>query len=386
MLLVSAGLMIRTFQELNNVNPGFAGSDQVQTFQIQIPQATARDPEVMARRQNDILDRLLALPGVTTAAYISDLPMSGGVAADLIVPEGKIFRPGEVPRSSQSRFVSPGVFNTLHVPLVKGRDLTWTDIYSRRPVALISASLARREWRSPDEALGKRLRGSSTSDAWREIIGVVGDVHDRGLNQPVTDTVYYPVFGERVYNNRIYVWPVVTYTIRSSRAGTAGFLDEVRKAVWSLDPNLPLVRVRTMGDVLHESMSRTFFTVVMLAIAGAMALLLGVIGIYGVIAYAVSQRAREVGIRIALGAEPWQVRRMFLQQGLALTAIGVAIGLAGAAALTRLMKSLLFEVSPLDAVTYAAVSVVLVLAAALATYAPTRRATRIDVIDSLRAE
>jgi predicted permease len=385
-LLVAAGLMIRTFQELNRVNPGFAGPDEVQTFQIQIPQTRVPDPELTARRLQEILERLETVNGVTSAAIISDLPMGGGVAADLLVPEGKIFRDGESPRSTQSRFISPGVFETLRMPLVRGRDLTWTDIYEKRPVSLVSENLARLEWGSAEEALGKRLHGASSADQWREIIGVVGDIHDRGLNQPVTPVVYYPVLGERVYNNPIYVWRAVTYAIRSSRTGTAAFLDELRQAVWAVDSNLPLVSVRTMGDVLDASMARTSFTLVMLAIAGGMALLLGVIGMYGAISYGVSQRTREIGVRIALGAQSGQVQRMFLRQGLVLTAIGVVIGLGVAVALTRGMSSLLFQVSPLDPLTYAGVSAVLILAAALATYLPSRRATRIDPIDSLRAE
>jgi predicted permease len=385
-LLVSAGLMIRTFQELNDVNPGFADPAEVQTFRIQMFQTPAPDPELIARRQQEILNRLAALPGVTSAAYISDVPMGGGVAADLLVPEGKTFREGESPRSAQSRFISPGVFGTLRTSLVRGRDLSWTDIYDRRPVALISENLARLEWGSPEQALGKRLRGASSADQWREVVGIVGDVHDRGLSQPAPAIVYYPVLGERVYNNPTYVWPTVTYVVRSPRTGTPGFLDEMRQAVWSVDPNLPLVNVRTMDDILDESLARTSFTLVMLAIAGAMALLLGVIGIYGAISYGVAQRTREIGVRIALGAQSRQVQRMFLKHGLLLTATGVGIGLLGAAAVTRWMSSLLFEVSPLDPVTYAAVSVALILAAGLASYLPSRRASHVDPIDSLRAE
>src|SRR5262245_57820074 len=314
-LLVSAGLMIRTFAQLNKVNPGFADPGELQTFQIQIPQATVPAPELTARRQQEILDRLAAIPGVTSAAYISDLPMTGGSAADLLVPDGKVFGDGEPPKSAQSRFISPGLFSTLRIPFVKGHDLTWTDIYEKRPVILISDSVARREWGSAEAALGKHLRGSSSADQSREIVGIVGDVHDRGLNQPVTDIVYFPIFGERVYNNRTYVWRSPMYAIRSDRTGTPAFLDEIRQAVWAVDSNLPLASVRTMGDILDASMARTSFTLGLLAIAGAMALLLGVIGVYGAISYGVSQRKREVGIRIALGAERRQVQRMFLRQG-----------------------------------------------------------------------
>jgi predicted lysophospholipase L1 biosynthesis ABC-type transport system permease subunit len=251
---------------------------------------------------------------------------------------------------------------------------------------LISENLARLEWGSPEHALGKRLRGSSSADQWREIIGIVGDVHDRGLSQPPPAIVYYPVPGERVYNNPTYVWPTVTYVIRSLRTGTPRLLDEMRQAVWAVDPNLPLVNIRAMDDILDESLARTSFTLMMLAIAGAMALLLGVIGIYGAISYSVAQRTRDIGIRIALGAQSRQVQKMFVQHGLLLTAIGVGIGLLGAVAVTHWMSSLLFGVSPHDPMTYAAVSVALILAAGLASYVPSRRASHVDPIDSLRAQ
>jgi putative ABC transport system permease protein len=385
-LLISAGLMIRTFQELNNVNPGFSGPAELQTLKVQIPQAALPDFELTARRQQEILNRIAALPGVVSAAYVSDVPMGGGQSADLIVPEGKVFQAGETPRSTQSRFISPGLFATLRIPLVRGRDLTWTDFYEKRPVVLISESVARAEWGSAEAAVGKRVRGSSSADPWKEIIGVVGDVHDRGLNLPVTDTVYYPVFGAGVYNNPEYVWRPLTYAIRTSRAGTPALLEELRHAVWAVDPNLPLLNVQTMSDILDASLARTSFSLLMLAIAGVMALLLGVIGIYGAISYGVSERTREIGIRIALGAHGRQVQRMFVRQGILMAAVGVLAGLGAAALLTRSMKVLLFKVSPLDPVTYAAVSAVLIVAAALASYLPSRRAVRIDPINSLRSD
>jgi ABC-type antimicrobial peptide transport system permease subunit len=178
----------------------------------------------------------------------------------------------------------------------------------------------------------------------------------------------------------------VTFVVRSDRAGTEGFLNEVRQAVWSVNSNLPLASVRTMQEIYGQSLARTSFTLVMLGIAGAMAFLLGVIGIYGVISYAVSQRSREIGIRLALGAQQSEVKRMFLLSGLALAGIGVAIGLVTAAGLMRLMKSLLFGISPLDPLTYVAAPVVLVAAAVLASYLPARRAAAVDPVIALRAE
>jgi predicted permease len=383
-LLICSGLMIRTFLALNRVNPGFAAPDEVQTVGITIQQASVRDPELVVRRQNDILNGFAALPGVTSVAYTSAAPMDGGFTADLLFPEGKTFGEGNPPKGRQFRFISPAFFRTMGIPMVAGRDFTWTDIYEKRAVVLVSENLAHAEWGSAQQALGKRLRGSSSQDQWREIVGIVGDIRDWGLSQPLTETVYVPVLAERIFNTPISVSRSITYTIRSPRTATPGFLEEIRQAVWTVDSNLPLVNVRTMGDLVDDSLARTSATVMIMAIAGAMALLMGLIGIYAVISYTVAQRTREVGIRMAMGAQKGEIRRMFLKQGLWLVAVGIAVGLACAAALTRLMSSLLFGVSPLDPATYVAVSGILVVAAVSATYLPSRRATLVDPIDTLR--
>ncbi|HET9219240.1 MAG TPA: ABC transporter permease [Terriglobia bacterium] len=384
-LLICAGLMIRTFQKLNDVNPGFSFVEEVQTVPVAILPASVPDPVLVVRRQHEILNRLTALPGVQSAAYTSAVPMGGGFTADIIAPEGRVSTDGSAPKARQLRFVSPGLFETLGIPLVAGRDFTWTDIYEKHPVVLITQNLARQEWGSAEEALGKRLR-SGSQGRWHEIVGITGDIRDWGPSRPLTEIVYVPVLAEQIYNTPTYIGRFITYTIRSSRSGTPAFLDEIRQTVWSVDSNLPMVNLRTMGDVVADSMARTSITLLMLAIAGVMAVLLGVIGIYGVISYAVTQRTREVGIRIALGAHGGEVRGMFFRQGLVMTGVGVVIGLGGAATLTRWMSALLFEVSPLDPGTYIAVAVFLVIAAGLAIYVPARRATRVDPWESLRAE
>lgn len=386
MLLISAGLMIRTFREMSNVNPGFARPGEVQTVALSITEASVRDPEAALQRQKEILDRLAAVPGVRSVAYTNAVPMGGGFTADLLVIEGRAFDERNPPKGRQFRFISPGLFGTLGIPMVAGRDLDWTDLYERRPVVLISQNLARQEWGSADAALGKRLRGASTADQWREIVGVVGDVRDWGLSRPLTEIVYVPVMAEGIFNTPTFLMRYVTYVVRSTRAASPSFIDEIRQSIWAVDPNLPLINLRTMGDFVDDSLATTSFALVMLGIAGAMALLLGLLGIYGVVSYAVAQRTREVGVRIAMGAQIGEVRRLFLRQGLVLTGVGVVLGLAGAAAVTRSMTALLFGVSPLDPITYAAVSLVLVVAALLATYLPSRRATRIDPIEALRSE
>jgi ABC-type antimicrobial peptide transport system permease subunit len=210
----------------------------------------------------------------------------------------------------------------------------------------------------------------------------------KGVQKPASKMVYWPSYASDMYGGTGQQDAVrtVTFAIRSQRAGSESFLSQVNQAVWAVNPNLPLASVQTMRDVYDRSLSRASFTLVMLGIAGAMALVLGVIGIYGVIAYAVSQKRREIGIRLALGAQPREVRRMFLRQGLGLTGIGAAIGLAVAICLTRLMNSLLFGISPLDPVTYAGVPLVLATAAVLASYLPARRAAAIDPVETLKME
>jgi predicted permease len=382
-LIVSAGLMIQTFRELNTVEPGFEGPDEIQSVRITIPEATESDPETAVRRQQTILDGLAALPGVTSVAYTSQLPMDFGLGSwDLLVPEGRTRASSDRPALRSFHFISPGYFAAMGIPIRAGRDLTWTEIYDRRTVVLVSETLAREEWGSPVEALGKRLRGGSAQGAWREVVGVVGDVRNRGAGEPVGGIVYLPV----LLNQPDQVVRSVAYVIRSGRTGTSGFLSEIQRAVWAVNPDLPLANVRSMGEFYGDSLARTSFTLVMLATAGTMALLLGVIGIYAVMSYIVSQRALEVGIRMALGAQRQQIRSMFMRQGLALTAVGVLIGLGGAVALARWMSTLLFGVSPLDPFTYTAGAAALTAAAALASYLPSRRATRVDPHAMLRTQ
>jgi predicted permease len=384
-LLVSAGLMIRTFRELGSMDPGFTQPDAIQTIRVTIPPSSQPDPELTVRRQEAILEGIAALPGVESVAYASELPLQPGDGSmDLLVTQGGETSRGELPQNRAFHLVSPGYFATMGTPLVVGRDFSWADVYERRAVALISEDLARREWGSPTEALGKRLRGGSARNIWREVVGVVGNVHNRGMSEPAGGTVYLPALAALVADQPPQVARSVAYVLRSDRTGTPGFLADVQRAVWAVDPALPLADVRTMGNYYGDSLARTSLTMVLLAVAGAMALLLGVIGIYGVMSYSVSQRTREVGIRMALGAPRSEIGGMFLRQGLALTLVGVAVGLAGAVGLARWMSVLLFGVSPLDPATYVSVSAALIAAAGLASYLPSRRATHVDPIVALR--
>jgi hypothetical protein len=269
--------------------------------------------------------------------------------------------------------------------LVAGREFTWTDTYDRRPVAMVSENLARELWQDSAQAIGKQVRENPKSP-WREVIGVVGDERDDGVQEKAPTVAYYPLMMSDFQGNAIAVRRSVSFIVRSQRAGSQGLLSDVQQAVWSLNPSLPLADVRTLQEIYDKSLARTSFTLVMLAIAGAMALLIGLVGIYGLISYSVSQRRREIGIRLALGAPERELTRMFIAHGFMLALIGVAFGLAGAAVLTRVLRSLLFDVSPLDPLTYAAVSFGLIAAAIAASYIPALRSMRIDPVEALRAD
>ena len=384
-LLIGSGLMIRTFQALRGVQPGFTHPEQVQLLRIAIPDTQVKEPERVMRMENDMLDKLTAIPGVTGAALASGAPLDGFGGNDLLYARDKTYAPGQIPPLRAFRNVTPGFFKTDGTRLIAGRDFTWTDLYDKRHVAIVSENMARELWGSPAAALGKQVR-TGLKDDWREIVGVVQDVYDRGVDQKAPAIAYWPALMDNFELEPVHVTRSAVFVIRSTRAGTQGLIDAAKQAIWSSDPNAPVYLVRTLREVYNQSMARTSFTLVLLAIAGAMALLLGVVGIYGVIAYAVTQRSREIGIRMALGAQPGALQKMFVRQGLLLAAVGAALGLIAAAGLTRLMSSLLFKTAALDPVTYAGVSVLLIAAAALASYIPARRTTAVDPVVALRIE
>jgi putative ABC transport system permease protein len=386
-LLVSSGLMIRTFQALRHVNPGFTTPEQLLTVRLSIPEAQVKEPEAVVRMHQAIADRITAISGVTSVGMTSLVPMTDFGWHDPIFAADKSYEQSKIPALRSFKFVSPGLLKTMGVPLVAGRDFMWEDVYGKRPVAMVSENLAREMWKEPSAALGKRIRENMNS-SWREVVGVVGDVRDEGADKKAPTAAYWPIMMGQFEGapDGVYYRRTLAYMIRSPRAGSSGFVNEVNRAVWAVNPNLPVASVRTLQEVVGASMARTSFTLVMLAIAGAMALLLGVAGIYGVISYSVSQRTREIGIRMALGAQRREVTRMFVRYGLTLAAVGIACGLVAAIALTRVMASLLFEVSPMDPLTYAAVCLSLAAAAMLASYVPALRATGVNPVTALRAE
>ena len=385
-LLISAVLMIRTFNAMRNVDPGFSDPVSLQVMRISIPETLVRDPQEVTRVQNNILDKLAAIPGVASSGFAASVPMSGAEPAwNEISIEGKNYA-GEEPPLRLFNYVSPGYFHTAGTRIVAGRDFAWTDIYGLRPVGILSESLARELWGSPNAAIGKRFR-EFPSMPWYEVVGVVQDVRENGVDQISPATVYWPSMMRDLYGPGSFdARRTVYFAMRSNRAGTQALINEMQQAVSSVNSNLPAASISTMQDIYSQSMARTSFTLVMLAIAGTMALALGILGIYGVISYAVSQRTREIGIRMALGAKKSELVWMFVRSALVLTGIGTVVGLGAAAGLMRLMRTLLFGVSPLDPVTFLAVPVVLAVAAMLASYLPARRTAAVDPVEALRAE
>jgi predicted permease len=384
-LLVGSGLMIRTFQAMRNIPPGFTKPGSIQLLHVSIPEGQVKEPDRVMRMQQEMEGKLAAIPGVEMVSFAAAAPLEGFYSSNVVYAQDKVYTSGEIAPIRSFRFVTPGYLKAVGTPLIAGRDFTWTDLYDRLDVALVSENMAREMWGDPATALGKHIR-EGVSEPWREVVGVAADVHSEGISREAPKTVYWAALMNNFRGNQVQVTRGGVFLVRSSRAGTESFLNEARQAIWSVNANLPVFRVQTLQSLYDQSMARTSFTLVMLAIAGGMALLLGIIGIYGVISYAVTQRTREIGIRMALGARPGELQRMIVRHGLILAGVGVAIGAGAAMGLSRLIKSLLFEVSPIDPVTYAAVAAVLVTSAVLASYVPARRAAAVDPLDALRAE
>jgi predicted permease len=383
LLLISSGLMIRTFHALTTVDPGFTAPQQLQTFRVNIPDTEVRDAEGVLRIQDQILHKIEAIPGVSSVGLSMSIPMDGNEWADTVFVKGQKYT-GEIPLH-RFRFVAPGFFQTLGTPLVAGRDFTWSDIYNKVPLAIISEKLARENWHDPSLAVGKQVRANAKDD-WREVVGVVGDVHEDGVDTEAPSSVYWPILNAHFTGSELDVRRYVSYSIRSRRAGSESLMSELRRAVWSVDPNLPLADVHTLDYLYRTSMARTSFTLVMLAIAGSMALSLGIVGLYGVMAYSVSRRRREIGIRSALGAQPRELTRLIVRHAILLTGAGVICGLLAALALTRLMSSLLFGIKPTDPATFAVASIGLLSLAAVSSYLPASRAAAVNPIEALRSE
>ena len=373
LLLVVSGLMVRTFVALRQVQPGYARPAEVLTFGAALPPALVRPREQVVHTYEQMAERLKHVPGVVSVGLANMIAMDGIGGAPIFVEDRPVTG---TPPLRRIKAMAPGYLETMGTPLVAGRAITWTDIRQLARVVWVSENFAREYWGEPAKALGKRVAGAPGD--WLEIAGVVGDVREAGLNQSAPPLLYFPMA------DRQFVSRAMTFVVRSNRVGNAGFLRELQHAVWSVNKNVPLAKVRTMEAIQAASMAQTSFAMVMLAIAASGALLLALVGIYGVVSHIVTERTREVGIRIALGATGGDVRRLFLRYGLALTMVGVVLGTTASMLVGPVVSALLYGVSPTDPITYAGVTIVLGAVTILATYLPARRATLVDPAAALR--
>jgi predicted permease len=384
-LLVASGLMIRTFDAMRRVNPGFVNPSQVLTMRVSIPESLIKDPERTARTHEQIARRLEQVPGVTSVGVTSAVAMEGVGETDPIFVEDFPGPGGRIPPLRRYKMIEGAYFTTMGNRLIAGRTLTWNDTYEQLPVVVVSENFAREYWKEPSAALGRRIT-NTPDNPWRTIVGVVGDERDEGVAKPAPTIVYWPLMIKQFWSAPLSVQRSLTYAIRTERVKSPALLKEIQQAVWSVNGNLPVANVRTLADIMSASMAQTSFALVMLGIAASVALLLGIVGIYGVIAYVAAQRTKEIGIRIALGAVSRDVTGLFLRQGLLLASAGILIGLVAAGAATRVMSTLLYGVAALDPVTYVSVAFGLGLTALLASYVPAARAARVDPADALRRE
>ena len=377
LLLAGAGLLIRSFIRLQNVDPGFRG-EGVLTARVQLPGARYSDPVKSAAFYTNAIERISALPGVTSAAGVSFLPMAGpGMATSFYRTDRPTPPPGAAP-TTQVRPITPGFFKTMAIPHVRGRDIGSSDSSDSALVAIVSETLVKRQFEGEDP-IGKRLHVNigRTGGMNCEIVGVVGDINFGSLDGAKDPAVYMP-------HTQLSIG-LMTFVVRSER-DPLQLVNSVSTIVRGIDPELPLADVRTMDDVLDATLARPRTVSVLLTAFALMALLLAGVGVYGVMAYSVSQRTREMGVRMALGATPQSILRLVMGESLRIVGLGVAAGLVAAFALTRLLETMLFETRARDPWTLAVTALVLLVVALIASYVPARRGTRVAPVEALRAE
>ncbi len=387
-LLVGSGLMVRSFQALRDVDPGFDASDML-TFRVSIPSGVIDTPEATAAAYQQILGRVREIPGVVAAGAATATPLGGWDSNDAVFVEDSPTPEGEIPPIRRFNWIMPGYFAAVGIPLLAGRDLTWEEVLEGRRVVVVSENFAREYWSDPGSALGRRVATINIeggTPVWQEIVGVVGNVHEDGFDREVTSVMYWPMVQRDFYGAGLELRRTMAFALRARPGAFAGLPALAREAVWSVTPSVPVAQMRTYDELVRRSLARTSFTLIMLGISAFVALLLGAVGIYGVISYTVSQRLREIGVRMALGAAQRDVSRMVVGQGMTLAGIGVGVGLVAALLLTRAMTSLLFGVRPVDLPTYGAVALALTAVAALASWIPARRAAAVDPAETLRQD
>src|SRR6266496_3859375 len=377
-LLVGAGLLIKTFWNLRSVEPGFS-PDHLLTMRVELPEARYKEVDTQTRFRSQALAGINSLPGVQ-AAMISELPLSGdALDHDFVIDGRPPIAPGDEP-SLQSRSIMGDYFHTMKIPLRKGRDFGPQDFVDKAPLVGIANDAMVRQYFQSEDPLGKRVRFVRNPQVeWITIVGVVGDVKHFGLDLPEQPGLYSPYTQANAWKR----WMAVVARTQSDPAGMAL---AIKQQIWKVDSQLPITKVETMNEVAAGSFAARRFNMLLLAIFAALAVVLAAVGIYGVMSYAVTQRTQEIGIRMALGARASDVLKLVIRSGVTLILLGVAIGIAGAAALTRLLATFLFGVTPTDTRVFLAVSAVLIFVALLACYLPARRSTKVDPLVALRYE
>ena len=382
-LLVACGLVVRSLLALREVDPGFRTSGAA-TFELFLPATKYPDAQARVRFVEETLERLAALPGVEEAGVASYLPLSGAQGGSGFVVEELPLGPGEVPPVFMEANASAGYFAALGIPLLEGRTFEPDDYRQRLGPIVISQSVARRYW-PEGSALGKRMTSwapQAERQGWYTVVGVVGDVRLEGLDQEPVDLVYEPLLGLDDGSKDL---PASLSFVVASRLPEASLAPSLRHAVRSVDPNLPMAPVRTVDSLVRGSWAPMAFTVTVLLLASLMALVIAAVGLYGVMSYLVTRRTRELGIRMALGADGGRIRRLVLGQGLRVAGLGILAGVLLALASTRLLASLLFQVGSRDPLTLVLAALVLLLVAAVASYLPAARAARTAPSEALRA-
>jgi putative ABC transport system permease protein len=381
MLLVGAGLLIRSFDKLTKVDLGFEPS-QVLTYSVTFPSAKFGDRDQAAPLYDALLERAKALPGVQQAALSADLPMGGASYLSFSIQgrPDRPARPGAAPEDMQPFAVSPDYFATMHIPLKRGRLITAADRAGATPVAVISEEAARRFFADGRDPIGSRLTFGNPANpktTWMTIVGIVGNIAQEGVTAKPYAQLYQSI--DQSPTRVVYV------SLRSDRDPLL-LASSVRGTVRAVDPDLLVNDIQTLEDRVSQNIARPRLSVLLIGAFSAIALLLAAIGIYGVMAYTVAQRTREIGVRMALGADPHEVKQLVVRQGMRPALIGVAVGLVAAFAATRLIASLLYGVSAVDPLTFVLVPLFLIAVALLATYLPARRATRVPPTVALQAE
>ncbi len=377
MLLVGAGLLIRSFRQLQHVNPGFTPQNTL-SMNLALPLTKYSEPQKRDAFYKDALREIRRLPGVVSAGAVSILPLSGNNSSGSFNIEGRSVPPGQSMPHGDRWSATTDYFSTMKIPLIRGRYFDDRDTAESMPVAILDETMVRKYWPNEDP-LGKRIsyEGGQSNPKWREVVGIVGHVKHRGLEGESRVQYYIP--HSQMANSNMYL------VIRANN-DAASLTGAVRSTIGRLDKDLPLYRVSAMEQLVSDSMAQRRFAMLLLGIFALVALAIAAVGLYGVMSYSTTRRSHEIGLRMALGAQANDVLKLILRQGMTLVLIGVALGVAGAFALTRFMANLLFGVKATDPITFAAIAALLTLIALLACFLPARRATKVDPMVALRYE